>query len=183
MLADVVDLFWEQGYAATSVSDVVERTGLSKSSLYGAFGSKDSLYRAALARYLDDHRGMVDRVLSSGDKGLDDLDAFFEHMWQQHQQMKQSRGCLAVNTCTELGAADPAITELGTQHRAFLRSGFTAALERAAALDEFDEHRVVDTANALVATVLGLGVMIRGGATDDEVRSQLDSAKHALRST
>ena len=50
MLDAVVDLFWEQGDRATSVGDVVKRTGLSNSSLYGAFGSKDTLFHTALDR-------------------------------------------------------------------------------------------------------------------------------------
>ncbi len=181
VLRAVVDVFWEKGFAATSIGDVVERTGLSKSSLYGAFGSKEMLYRTALDRYLDDHRTMVASVLQGGNHGLDDVDAFFDRIWEQVDHVGEDRGCLAVNTSTELGTADPALIAHGTRHRSFLREGFTTALGRAVDLGEFEAHRVDAMANVLVATVLGLAVMIRGGASAAEISSHLESTKQSLR--
>ncbi|MEO6714384.1 MAG: helix-turn-helix domain-containing protein, partial [Mycobacteriales bacterium] len=46
-----VDVFWERGYESTSVADLEIATGLSRSSLYQAFGSKRTLYQASLDRY------------------------------------------------------------------------------------------------------------------------------------
>lgn len=181
VVAAVVDLFWEKGFAATSIGDVVARTGLSKSSLYGAFGSKEALYRTALDRYLDDHRAMVEATLLHGTRGLDDIDAFFDRIGDQVEQSGETRGCLVVNTSTELGTTEPSLVEFGTQHRDFLRQGFTAALERAAASGDYDPPRIATTANVLVSTVLGLAVMIRGGADARETRLHLESAKASLR--
>ena len=42
-------VFWRQGYAAASISDLTEATGLSRSSIYQRFGDKDGLFREALA--------------------------------------------------------------------------------------------------------------------------------------
>jgi hypothetical protein len=74
-----------------------------------------------------------------------------------------------------------ALVEVGTRHREFLRAGFTAALERAAGLGEIDAGRVADLANVLVANVLGLAVMIRGGASITEIGAHLESTKRTLR--
>jgi len=46
-------LFWEQGYDHTSQADMIERTGLSSSSLYNTFGDKLAIFDAVLARYND----------------------------------------------------------------------------------------------------------------------------------
>ncbi|NUR84214.1 MAG: helix-turn-helix transcriptional regulator, partial [Nonomuraea sp.] len=46
-----MDVFWSRGYAATSIQDLVEATGVGRGSLYAAFGSKEGLYEAALLRY------------------------------------------------------------------------------------------------------------------------------------
>lgn len=181
VVAAVVDLFWDKGFGATSIGDVVDRTGLSKSSLYGAFGSKEALYRTALSRYLEDHRVMVESLLVHGTRGLDDVDAFFDRIGDQIEQAGGGRGCLVVNTSTELGASEASLVELGGEHRDLLRQGFTAALERAAAVGELGAERVPSLANVLVSTVLGLAVMIRGGAERDEIRAHLDSVKASLR--
>ena len=183
MLTTVVELFWEKGFSATSVDDIAARTGLSKSSLYGAFGSKYKLYHTALERYLADHHAMVASLLIDSSQGLDDVDAFFGRIWEQVDCVGEDRGCLAVNTATELGSSEPALIEFGTQHRGFLREGFTAALERAVNLGEFDGDRVADMANVLLTTVIGLAVMIRGGASAAEIHAHLESTKQSLRQT
>ena len=50
-------LFWERGYEGTSISDLLEGMGLTKSSLYKAFESKESLFRRVLKRYNRDYLG------------------------------------------------------------------------------------------------------------------------------
>ncbi|MDP3738127.1 MAG: TetR/AcrR family transcriptional regulator [Hyphomonadaceae bacterium] len=42
------DIFWVKGYAATSLDDIVEATGMNRPSLYAAFGDKEAIYLAAL---------------------------------------------------------------------------------------------------------------------------------------
>ena len=46
-----MQVFWQKGYAATSVQDLVDGTGLSRSSLYNTFENKHKLYQEALKRY------------------------------------------------------------------------------------------------------------------------------------
>ena len=93
----------------------------------------------------------------------------------------ENRGCLVVNTSTELGTTEPSLVEFGNRHRELLRHGFQSALDRASSLGEFDRRQITHTANVLGSTVLGLAVMIRGGADTAEVRRHLDSAKGSLR--
>lgn len=47
------DLFWEQGYEATSIKDLTEAMGMTPPSLYAAFGSKEALYGRVLDRYVE----------------------------------------------------------------------------------------------------------------------------------
>ena len=47
------DLFWEQGYHATSIAELEQSTGLNRSSIYQEFGSKHGLFEAALECYID----------------------------------------------------------------------------------------------------------------------------------
>ncbi len=180
VLDAAVNLFRQKGYGATSVSDIVEHTGLSKSSLYGAFGSKDALYEKALERYLAGHCETVEDALLNGSRGLADIDDFFFEVETQVEQ-QEIQGCLAVNTATELRTTEPAIVQLGIHHREAMRQGFVAALERAVELGEIESRLVHDMANNLVATSLGLAVMLGGGATPDEIRAHLTSMRNSLR--
>ena len=51
VLDTVINVFWELGYDASDTETLAKRTGLTKPSLYNAFGTKEDLFVAALARY------------------------------------------------------------------------------------------------------------------------------------
>ena len=53
VLEALTALFWRQGYAQTSMADIVETSGVHKPSLYRTFGSKEELFTKVLHRYLD----------------------------------------------------------------------------------------------------------------------------------
>ena len=55
-LARALRLFWAQGFHATSLKDIEKALDMRPGSIYAAFGSKEGLYRAALARYAADAR-------------------------------------------------------------------------------------------------------------------------------
>ena len=50
-LTQAMDLFWKEGFAATSLDELSAATGLNRPSLYGAFGDKRALYLQAYRRY------------------------------------------------------------------------------------------------------------------------------------
>src|SRR4051812_23755127 len=50
-LAQAMAVFWDAGYAATSLDELSAATGMNRPSLYGAFGDKRALYRQAIAQY------------------------------------------------------------------------------------------------------------------------------------
>ncbi len=50
-LAQAMDVFWSDGFAATSLDDISAATGLNRPSLYGAFGDKRALYLQAYGQY------------------------------------------------------------------------------------------------------------------------------------
>ena len=62
-----MNVFWRRGYAATSIQDLVEGTGLSRSSLYNTFESKELLYQRALQRYESVTTGNVELLSGPGD--------------------------------------------------------------------------------------------------------------------
>ena len=52
MLDNLMNVFWRHGYAGTSMSHLTDETGLTKPSLYAAYGNKEDMYCAALGSYL-----------------------------------------------------------------------------------------------------------------------------------
>ena len=177
VLDRVVALFWEQGFEATSMSDLVEATGLNKSSLYNSFGSKDELFQTAVNRYVAMREGMLHELLRDGTAGLADVETFFEFARQEAGGEMARRGCLAVNTTTELGGREDSVVAMSAHYRGEIRTSFHAALTRAAEAGEIDADRVDTYAELLVAFMLSLSVFARGGADQAEIDRQFAAAQ------
>ena len=177
VVGEAMELFWRSGYGGVSVQDLSAATGLSSSSLYNAYGSKLSLFEAALDRYLDTR--IADRMvgpLRKGSEGLADVDAFLERLIAT-TRIRPPRGCLAVNTIAEFRQAPPAITARTTRYRAELRDGLRAALGRAAAAGEIPPETVDVRVAAVVPMVIAFNLLIAAGAPAREARELLAAAR------
>jgi AcrR family transcriptional regulator len=156
------DVFSEHGPELTSIVDLERHTGLDRSSLYNAFGSKQALFEAALRSYLED--GIESRLspLRQPDAGLKTVAGFFVGMAQtlRTDPDQAARGCLMVNAVAELGARDPRTALAGSYRDAF-RSAFLTALRQAAARGETSAQRVRPRAKLLAALTMGLFVTAR----------------------
>jgi AcrR family transcriptional regulator len=178
------EVFSERGVEMTSITDLEERTGLNRSSLYNAFGNKEGLFEAALCSYLEE--GIQSRLgsLCQPSAGLNTVAAFFSGMGQTFRAdpARGERGCLMVNTVAELGSHDPRAA-LASSYRDAFRSAFRAALRQAAAHKEISEKRVRSRANMLASMTMGLFITARINPLDaaevcDDVAAEVSSWRH-----
>lgn len=75
-LGAALDLFWQQGYASTSLKDLERATGMHPGSLYAAFGSKAKLYCLSLERYATRLQALRAELLAKASSPLAGLAAF-----------------------------------------------------------------------------------------------------------
>ena len=157
------DLFWERGYEATSISDLEQRTGLNRSSLYQEFGSKHELLETALTCYADQVVGPLLADLSAHGADLDTIVALFTrlaHLFRSRTRPATS-GCLLVNTIAELASRDDGVRAAALAYRDRLRSGFAAALTNASQLGHVDVESVQPHADLLAAALMGVWLTVR----------------------
>lgn len=173
VLDALVELFWEHGYEAASMTDIVECAGLNKSSLYNAFGSKDELFFTVLDRYIDGREQMLREALSEG--GIDALVGFFEMQREMMLTEIGAKGCMAVNTSTELGLRDERAVTMSDRYRTMLREGIRRPLAWSAERGEVDATLVDAYTESLVSAMFGLSVSARAGASQSELEHLLDS--------
>ena len=177
VVAAAMELFWRSGYAGVSVPDLSAATGLSTSSLYNAYGSKLSLYEAALDHYLETR--IADRMvgpLRRGSDGLADVDAFLKRL-AATTRIRPPRGCLAVNTIAEFRHAAPAIATRTSRYRAELREGLRAALGRAATAGEIPPETVDLRVETIVPIVVAFNLLVAAGAPARETRELLAATR------
>jgi len=166
---DAMRTFWELGWRGTSVSVLEERTGVARSSLANTFGPKRELYLAALRRYA----GIVDELLldplANGADGISDVLQFFEKLRSSKSSAPGSWGCLMAVSMSELGADDPDVESETRAYRERLIAAFEAALTRAEAEGEIQLGDAATFAAGFAATVIGINVAARAGATSNEL--------------
>ena len=98
--------FWSRGYEATSVRDLVEKTGVTSASLYNAFGDKRALYQRALDRYVEESiSGRIRRCEELPPREA--IGAFFAEILKRSLGDPQHKGCMLVNAALDVAPNDP----------------------------------------------------------------------------
>ncbi len=98
--------FWTQGYGATSVRDLVAKTGVTGASLYNAFGDKRALYRKALDHYVEDSIGERLRRCAKLPP-REAIDNFLAEILKRSLADREHKGCLLVNAALDVAPHDP----------------------------------------------------------------------------
>src|SRR4051794_10805135 len=94
VLCAVRDQFWDAGYAATSLQDLMRVSGLGKGSLYAAFGDKHELFLRVLRRYVASLADAVRGSIDSAPRAIDALRSFVMMPVGDLAGESGRRGCL-----------------------------------------------------------------------------------------
>jgi TetR/AcrR family transcriptional repressor of nem operon len=179
VLDRAIEVFRERGYEASSMADIERATGLNTSSIYNTFGSKEALFTRSLARYESVRLAGIVDLLAAGAEGLADLHRALELQQAESVSEWGHGGCLAINTMIELGPRSGDTKEVLADFRRRLAEAIRLPLDRAVALGEMSPDQVPTAVALLVTFTLGVGVLMRSGASEDELATHFDAA-HAL---
>lgn len=179
----VVGLLWQHGWSSTGIADVVEATGVSRSSLYATFGSKDDLCLVAVRRYLAEQVDPAFGALAAGGTGLPDLVAFFGRLITARCVGPRARwGCLATNLQTTSDRISPDVAEVLAIHQRRLLEALTAALTTARDREQLrGDVDIPAVAEHLALVAQGINVRSRAGADPRAMRRAVAAALGALR--
>jgi AcrR family transcriptional regulator len=182
-LEKAMRLFWAKGYEGTSVADLTETLGISKPSLYAAFGDKQSLFRAALERYAAGPAGYVAAALAKPTSrevaeqllgGAADLQA----------GSRTPGGCLTVNGAIACGDEAEPVRQALNAHRTagveLLRRRFEQAKAQRDLPKDSDPAAL---ARFVAAVVYGMAVLASGGANRKELEQVIRTAMKAWPTT
>lgn len=176
-LDEAIDVFGAHGFEGTSAQMLVDAMGIGRQSLYGAFGNKWQLYRAAVRRYGQGETASHLDALRSGARAIDGIEAMLRRVVATADQP-----CLGVGSICEFGRSRPDLTEIQAALGKPLReaiAGRVAEAQRdgeiAATLDPGQ------AADFLVGCIAGLRIAGRAGADRPALDAQAALALRALR--
>ncbi|MFI6598293.1 TetR family transcriptional regulator [Nonomuraea sp. NPDC050536] len=174
-------VFWRKGYAATSIHDLVEATGVGRGSLYAAFGSKQGLYEAALTRYAERSGAANTARLERVAPVREILRGLLLALVDATVLDPERRGCLITNTATERLPHDPMAARVVGQALDRQAESVTAVLRRARDEGELPPGTdVTSLADLVVTTVQGVRVLGKAGADRRRLVAVVDLALSVL---
>jgi len=175
-----MELFWRNGYEATSLAALIEEMGIGRQSLYNAFGDKHSLFVEAAQHYIN----------SNGQHFLDSLQASGSPLGNVRKAMEQvvdsltsgeCRGCFVTNAIVELAPHDEEVRKLVRAMLNRVEKTIKSTLDRAVEKEELSPQS--DTraiARFLNSTVHGLVVMHKASASRASLKDVLKIALTTL---
>jgi TetR/AcrR family transcriptional repressor of nem operon len=161
-LQKAMQVFWERGYEATSVQDLVEGMGINRFSLYSTFGDKHQLFVAVLERYCTTIVADLLGELEQSAAGLTAIRQFFLRLVDFFAAAKGWRGCLITNTAVELAPHDAQAAAKVQAYVVRLEEAFYRVLLQAQSPQQLAATPPCrDLARFLTGSALGLGVLAK----------------------
>ncbi|WP_149094869.1 TetR/AcrR family transcriptional regulator [Paenibacillus terrae] len=157
-----MQLFWEKGFEATSLSDLTSKMGIQRPSIYAAFGDKKQLFEAALRKYTQSHAANVRSRLLSRASVKEAICNFFEGVVAEEYDKGPNRGCFCINTMVELAPHEEKFEILTREHQMYLSTVFQETIERGIRSGELEattDARAL--AHTMISLLIGITVMMK----------------------
>lgn len=106
VIQKAIKVFWENGYHGTSMQDLVDATGLNRSSIYNSFGSKRSFYKTTLDFYEQESDRGFRQILLRSDCPLGAIRSLLESTVENTGSDRESKGCYILSCKSEMGNTD-----------------------------------------------------------------------------
>ena len=155
--------FWDHGYKATSLQDLVECMGINRASLYDTFGDKYTLFIETLHSYKIIYLKpfFAERMKAYSPRQA--ILGLFHEVSARVLKGEERNGCFVINTALELSPHDERVAKIVNQSFAHIeRNFFRKLIEQGQASGEISRSVVpVTTARALLSQFIGLRVLSR----------------------
>lgn len=137
VLDAMIGVFWEKGYEGTSLSDILEATGLQKGSLYKAFDNKLDMFQKSLERYISANHASVGEVIAKAGSPLAGIEAMLKQIVTEScSKANDYRGCLAVRSMMDRTAHDENVVGVLSNCVSSAEKGLTELIEAGQAIGE-----------------------------------------------
>ncbi len=177
------DLFWRQGYEGTSLSDLVAELGIASARIYKAFGSKELLFREAVASYENHEGGFADRAFSEESSVRVAIKRLLNDAVTLYSRADLPQGCMVVSSAASVSDENSDIKTWLAEHRLLRTQGIIDRLRDAVTAGELPPETDADALGDYFAAFLhGLSVQARDGVSRARLEAAVKIALLALKS-
>ena len=168
-----MELFWTNGYSGTSLSDLTESMGITKPSLYWAFGNKEKLYKSVLERYVHKYSEIHQTHLMSTEPLKKRVKYYLGSIVDMVSSPELPGGCFVCMSSSESvghnipDEARTTLENLNTLVQSSLIDFFTDEIEKG---HLSKDKSAASIGNYILSLQMGLAVMARNGIKRDELK-------------
>jgi len=116
VLLKAMNLFWLKGYNGTSMQDLVDGLGISRSSLYDTYGDKHALFIRSLENYKRISTERFDKIGRETSSARDAIRKVLEYTISELIKDKDHKGCFLVNAAVEMAPHDKEVNDMLCQN-------------------------------------------------------------------
>lgn len=169
-------VFWAQGYEGASLTDLTEAMGITRTSMYAAFGNKEELFRRALQRYTEGPASYALRAVQQP-TAAQVAAAFLKGSVDATSNPDCPPGCLGVQGSLAAGTTAVEVRDLLIAWRqdgtALLRDRFQRAVDDGDLPEDVDPGLL---ARYLMTVANGIAVQAATGVSADDLQLVADAA-------
>jgi AcrR family transcriptional regulator len=175
------DAFWARGYEGTSMADLVAALGIASARIYAAFGSKEELFKEAIAHYEAHEGGFATRALAEEVTARGAVERMLREAVELYTRPGKPRGCMVVSAATNCARENDVVAAWLADHRRTRTQSIVERLRRAVANGELKPHTDAQALGDSIAALLhGLSVQARDGVPKARLIALVPPALAAL---
>ncbi|PRX49876.1 TetR/AcrR family transcriptional regulator [Salegentibacter salegens] len=181
VLTKAMNLFWKQGYSATSVQDLVVHLGISRASLYDTFGDKQQLFKKSFELYRKQSFEKTCQFFQNQPNVKEGFSELFKNAIHEAVLDKDRKGCFAVNNTTELVPNDESCLEILSSNRRDFENLFYEYLKKGQKKGQLKECKDLQSlASFLYITYNGILVVSKINPNKKELTNSANLALSLL---
>ncbi len=180
VLLQAMEVFWARGYHGTSMTDLITAMNVNSPSIYAAFGSKEKLFREAVALYRDNEGGRIWSAVTTAPSARAAIETVLRVSAEEFTRPGKPRGCLVVLGALHTDDANEAVRRELQAHRAETMTMLLRRLKHGVAegeLPDGPDWRAIAT--FYITVQQGMSIQARDGASRKVLLAVADCAMAA----
>ncbi|MEX0362321.1 MAG: TetR/AcrR family transcriptional regulator [Allomuricauda sp.] len=169
ILIKAMELFWEKGFHATSMQDLVSHLGINRASLYDTFGGKEELFNQAFSHYRSGASDMLRSLFEKAPSVKAGFQQLFDMSIKESMEDPFRKGCFVVNTTTELIPGDGELLQILNENKSNMEHFFTQCIQKGIARGEFHKDMDAESVAAMLFTLYS-GMRVVAKVDPDPIR-------------